>query len=69
MRGKTAMKLINRWRAHWQALPARNRAGAALCLVVLIILGFALAYQIRGLLADFCKNGQASHPAAVQDRV
>lgn len=77
---KPETSLFNRWAAHWRALPTRNRAGAALCLVVLIILGFALAYHIGSLLADVSKIGQpsdpaagqigqTSSPAAVQDRV
>ena len=43
---------MTRWIQHWQALPTRNRVGAALCMVALIIIIIILVFQINGLVAD-----------------
>jgi hypothetical protein len=41
---------MTRWFKHWQSLPRRNRLGAALSLVVLIVCLVALAVQISHLV-------------------
>lgn len=53
---------------HWRTLPKTNRIGAALCLVALIVILIALAYQISGLVTD-CLAAKPTDTAAVHDRV
>ncbi|HWG42865.1 MAG TPA: hypothetical protein VN688_08780 [Gemmataceae bacterium] len=63
------MNRMTRWMKHWQTLPPRNRAGAALCLAALIACIIALAYQIGGLVADIPTPVRTPDPAAVHGRV
>lgn len=60
------MNTINRWIQHWQALPVKNRIGAALCIVALIACIIALACQIGGLASDI---HTATNPAAAHGRI
>ena len=60
---------MTRWIRHWQALPARNRIGAALCLAALIaVIIIALAFQISGLVDDIGKETHKPKPEAVRER-
>ena len=43
---------MNRWLKHWRSLPPRNRVGAALCLVALIVIIIVLVFQISDLVAS-----------------
>jgi hypothetical protein len=63
------MNPIIRLVKHWQALPTRNRVGAALCAMALIICIIALAYQIGNIVADIHKVVRTPKPAAVQGKV
>lgn len=63
------MTRMTRWIKHWQTLPPRNRAGAALCLAALIACLIALAYLIGDLVADIPKAVRTPDPAAVRSRV
>ena len=62
------MNHIIRCIRHWQALPTRNRVGAALCLAALIACLIALAYQIGGLVSDIKNGVRTPHSAAVHGR-
>ena len=63
------MTHITRWIKHWQTLPPRNQAAGAVCLAVLIVCIFVLAYLIDDLVADIHKAVQPPAPADVQGRV
>ena len=43
---------MNRWLKHWRSLPTRNRVGAALCLVALVVIIYVLVLQISDLVAS-----------------
>jgi hypothetical protein len=43
---------VKRWLKHWRSLPRRNRVGAALCLVALIVILIVLMFQIGDLVAS-----------------
>lgn len=43
---------MNLWLKHWRSLPTRNRVGAALCLVALIVIIIVLVIQISDLVAS-----------------
>jgi hypothetical protein len=47
---------MTRWIKHWQALPARNRTGAALCLAALLVVIITLVFQIRNYVAGIRKT-------------
>ena len=46
---------MTRWILHWQALPMRNRVGAAFCTVALVIIIIVLVLQVNDLVIDICK--------------
>jgi hypothetical protein len=60
---------MTRWIKHWQSLPPRNRAGAALCLAVLIVLVIHLVYQISDYVAGIRKAIHTPSPAAARSQV
>jgi len=60
---------IRRCIKHWQALPKRNRVGAALCVAVLIACIASLVRQIGGLVADIRNAAETPKPAAVHGSI
>lgn len=63
------MNTITRLMQHWQALPARNRLCAALCVAALMACLIALVYQIGALVADIGKAVHTPDPAAAHGRI
>ncbi len=54
---------------YWQALPVRNRIGAAVCMVALAVLIVILVFQISSLIADIRDAAPPPAPAAVRSHV